>query len=117
MDWTAILLDPNYAAFGVDATLTIAPGTTDQAEHSLTVIDKTSGVPVTGAAGFEVETITPAAVVRMAELTAASVARTALDRGTIEFNGKTWAITSHILRPSPGGEADGEVMLLLAERD
>lgn len=104
-----LLYGPAHAILGVDAVLT--PNATI-GPVELVVIDKTSGVPVEGdSVGTDLQTIRPAAVVRRALLT--DVPLSELEGGIIVFNSKTWRIESYGLRPSPGGEADGEVWLFL----
>jgi hypothetical protein len=36
-----------------------------------------------------------------------------LPEGQITLNGQTWRIKTYQPMPSPGGEADGEIMLIL----
>lgn len=109
MDWTSLLYGPVYSVIGVTATLTL--NDTAATEISLTAIDKTSGVEIGG--NVEVQTIVPAAIVRASEL--ASISLATLEDGTLVMNSKTWTIKSHMLKPSPKGEGDGEVFLILYE--
>jgi hypothetical protein len=109
MDYQSLLYNPNYLIFGVEGTLTL-PGT-DGDVIVLAAIDKTSGVEVGGSA--DVQTILPAAVVRASELS--SISLTDLEDATLVLNSKTWVVKSHMLKPSPKGEADGEVYLILYE--
>ncbi|PSJ55765.1 head-tail joining protein [Pseudaminobacter soli (ex Li et al. 2025)] len=108
MDWQALLYGPNYAVFGVPATLIIEDGPT----LTLTVIDKTTGVEVGGS--VDVQTVLPAATVRATEL--ASIDLADLEDAKLTFNGKTWRVDSHLPKPSPKGEADGEIYLFLSEK-
>ncbi|TPI13866.1 hypothetical protein [Mesorhizobium sp. B4-1-1] len=117
MDWQALLYGPVYATLGVEAVLTLCGG---EPPIALTVLDKTAGIVVGGQQRdrgrfqAEVETIQPAAAVRAAEL--ANVDRDKLHGAEIAFNGKCWKIDTHAFRPSPRGEGDGEILLLLTER-
>lgn len=112
MDYQATLYNPIYTALGVPAH--IEPSSTaDPAD--VTALDKTAGIAVTMSGGLELETIVPAAVVRMVELATVGLTREDLDDGTIALNGKTWRIKATRPRPSPKGEADGELLLLLTE--
>lgn len=110
MDYQAQLYDPIYDVLGVPAMLEPKSGFTSVVD--LTVIDKTAGVEVTeGKIG--IQSIYPAAVVRMAELAANGVALGDLDQTPIAFNGRAWRIRSHRAVPSPHGEGDGERLLIL----
>lgn len=79
------------------------------------IIDKTGGVEVKPLGnGASVNTIVPAIMVRMAELTARGVTSMAALVGTnVTFNGGTWSIINHRSSPQPGGERAGEVRLFL----
>lgn len=100
-----------YSALGVPATF-VSGSTYDHA--ALTVIDKISGV-IAFQVG-EVQTVRPACAVRATELASRGVAVTDLDGSYITVNAKEWRIESHIAKPSPTGEAQGEYYLLLIER-
>lgn len=114
MDYQATLYDPIYSVQGVDATLTLegalAPLT------GLTVLDKTGGVDV-GSNEMNVQTILPAAVLRVVELTARGVDVDSLPRAVLEFNDSTWRVKSYRPKPSPKGERDGEVYLILEQME
>jgi hypothetical protein len=111
-DYTSILYGPVYSSLGVPAVLTLddSAGTT----IDLTVIDKTAGEDVSQGQ-IALQTIRPVAYVRANELSQNHVA---YDQGDLEgsmitFNSNTWRIESHQPKPSPGGEGDGEIMLIL----
>src|SRR5262245_13178952 len=109
MDYQALLFDPNYTVHGVPVLLTLA----DVSEPvGLTAIDKTAGVDV-GVAGAQVQTIKPAAVRSVAELTEKGLTIESLHKATLEMNGFQWTVASTRARPSPKGENDGEVFLIL----
>lgn len=111
MDYQAVLYDPIYARLGVSATLTpLEPGLS----VSLTVIDKTAGIAI-DLGDTSLQTVKPAAAVRMVELSENDLEPADVDGGTITFNGKTWTIKGFMPKPSPNGEADGEVLLFLIE--
>lgn len=103
--------DALYTALGVEAELT--PIGTGIPVDTIFVIDKTAGVE-TGD-GVTVSSVKPAAAVRYYQLTARGVSRDQLNGSTISFNGGTWIIRSTQLRPSPDGEAEGELLLILTE--
>jgi hypothetical protein len=61
----------------------------------------------------ELETVRPVAAVMVSQLTGLGVMLTELDNSTITFNGNTWTVNAWRLKPSPNGESDGEVLLVL----
>ncbi len=107
MDYQAILYGPIYRVFGVTATIQLEGGD----PFDIVAIDNTDGVAVGNS--VDVQTVLPAAVVLMPDLAAQGVAPGELDDGLITLNGKTWTIDAHRARPSPNGEADGELYLIL----
>ncbi len=107
--WQANLYDKVYnSPIGVSATIASSGGQS----ATVTVIDKTSGVIITDAR-TQIDTILPVAVVRARELEANAISVSDLSEGEITFNGATWRIRSYRLAPSPQGEIDGEVRLIL----
>jgi hypothetical protein len=112
IDYQASLYDPVYTALGVTATIAL-DGTAG--EFSLTVIDKTAGIDVSG--DVNVASIKPAAAVRMAELVLNGIERASLYGGTITLNGVTWRIDATAPRPAPTGENEGELYLVLSRAD
>lgn len=111
MDYTVVLLNPIYDALGVPASLT--PNRAGAAAVPVTALDKTSTIEASEQ--FDIHTVRPAATIRMRELTTAGVATGEIDGGTIAFSGRTWRIDSHRLKPSPDGEASGEVLMWLTD--
>lgn len=101
-----------YSALGVPATF--VSGSTYDRWGGLTVIDKISGV-IAFQVG-EVQTTRPACAIRATELASRGIPVTDLDGSFITVNSKEWRIESHIAKPSPTGEAQGEYYLLLIER-
>ena len=110
VDWAAHY-DRIYAVLGVPAVLT--RNLSDGGTAELTVIDKTAGIE-TGD-GVTVSSVKPGAAVRIAELSAAGLVREDLHGAAIAFNGGSWEIKSSVPRPSPAGEAAGELYLILSE--
>lgn len=108
MNWTALLYDPNYAAFGVVATTDI-----EVVDPTLVVIDKTAGLEDGGV--VSVDTVLPGATVRAAEVQAKGMTKETLDGCQIAFNASTWTVVAVRPKPSPGGELDGEYYLVLEE--
>ncbi|TPN44870.1 hypothetical protein [Mesorhizobium sp. B1-1-7] len=120
MDWQALLYAPIYATLGVEAVLTVACGDppikTGADGGPLLVLDKTASY-VTGIGGrfqAEVMTVTPSAIVRAVDLV--EIDREKLHDAELVFNGKTWLIDTFAPKPSPNGEADGELLLFLKDR-
>jgi hypothetical protein len=109
IDLARLMYDPIYSTFGVAAELDV--GT--PAAAAVTVIDKT--VDAKTGQWLELQTVRPVAAVRATELLAAGATFDELDGGQIAFNSKTYRIESHRLKPSPYGEAMGEVYLILTE--
>lgn len=109
MDYQAVLYDPIYNSLGVLATLTSSGGVT----ATVRVLDKTAGVAIDDP--VKIETIVPAAKVRVVELTENDIALTDLPQGQITFNGSTWRIKSYKPMPSPNGESDGQALLILLD--
>lgn len=108
MDYQALLYNPVYSVLAVDAVLHMGPPLGDV---SLAAIDKTAGLTLNQA--VDLQTVLPAATVRAAELIAAGVALADIDGKMLTLNGKDWQITGLHPNPSPNGEGDGEVYLIL----
>ncbi len=107
--WQVNLLDKIYnSPIGVSATLASAGGQS----ATVTVVDKTLGVSIPDAR-TQIETIRPTTKVRARELETAGIAVSDLPEGSITFNGAIWRIKSYRPIPSPEGEADGEIELIL----
>lgn len=113
IDFDALLYGPNHTVFGETAEVTPP----DALPIVMTAIDKTAGITVADARNVGVETIQPAAVIRMVELIAGGLAASDLPESTLTLNGKMWRVESYRLVPSPKGEAEGEVWLFLIEGD
>lgn len=101
-----IVLGPAYLALGRDATLTVAG-----VDYPVRVIYRSSGAGVGG--DLAIETLVPLAAVRAADLASANLLATDLDDATLTLGEDDWRITSVRPLPSPGGEGDGEYLLLL----
>lgn len=111
------MYDAVYAHYGVEAVLTM-PGT-DGDVLEFTAIDITGGISVGGddrAGRFqsEIATLEPAAAVRASDL--ATIDLEDLPEATLLINGKTWTVRGTAPKPSPNGEASGEVYLMLTEQ-
>jgi len=108
VDYQALLYDPIYLALGVPATLTLDSGEVLDA----IALDKTAGIDL-GLGESNAQTVVPAAVVRARELGAKGVSPKELPNATLLMNGMSWDVRSYRLKPSPLGERDGEVYLIL----
>lgn len=111
VDWRAHF-DTIYSTAGIGVTATLMPAITN-ATYEITAIDKTGGINVGD--DVTVASVKPAAVVRMYELAGLGLTRGDLGGASIEINGQSWVIQSTLPRPSPHGEADGELWLILSE--
>jgi hypothetical protein len=110
IDFSSLLYDPIYRAFGVPATILCLYGT----RFEITVIDKTSGVEVFDSTA-SVKSIRPAVVLRYSELNLLGLAPSDLEGASVEVAGKLSRIKAMMPKPAPTGEADGELYLFLIE--
>ncbi|MGR3593095.1 MAG: hypothetical protein ACU0B9_07275 [Limimaricola soesokkakensis] len=111
MDYTTLLYDPLYAAFGIPAILT--------PDRPLAVIVAVTVIPQSARADvsqeFELDTVRPSVVVRRNDLEKAGFPIADLDRGLLTYGGRSWRIEAHAVQPGPDGEASGEIILYLSE--
>jgi len=112
MGWQTAL-DALYAnaSLGVAATLDIGD---TASPYDLTVIDKTEGVSI-DQGGVDLQSVTPAATLRVSELSDLGLERGDLVDGTMVFNGGSWVVTA--TRPRPMPDNDGELLLLLRQSE
>lgn len=101
------LFGPQYAIYGRPAVLALDIGTF----ADLTAIDMTTGVSLPG--DVIIETLSPHARLLRGELDDRGILVELLDDGVITLNNRSWRIKAHEPKPSPNGEADGEVWLML----
>lgn len=108
MDFDALVLGPNYATFGRDATLTLPEGS----PTAVRVIDFTAGVVVEtqDPHGLGVSTIKPAVHIRQADL-----GDTSPKDGTLVVSGATYTIKASQPVIGPNGTGTGERILILEE--
>lgn len=104
-----LLYAPIYATLGTPAVF--VPRGSAQ-EYQITCIDKTAGVKLMSG-GIDLQTEQPAATVMVSDLLAQGLIVEGLDGGTLTLNGGTWTVMTHKSRPTPFGEADGEVWMML----
>ena len=108
INWQASMYDPIYSVLGVSATVASAGGQS----ATVTAVDKTAGILIPDAR-TQIDTIRPVAYVRTRELESAGILVADLPEGSITLNGGTWRIKSYQPHPSPLGEADGQIILIL----
>lgn len=102
----AASLDAIYTVLGVEATLSLMTET-------ITAIDKTSGIELSPGGEGLLQTLAPAAAIRVADLTANGLVADDLVGETITLNSVSWKIINHQSKPTPRGEAAGELYLIL----
>ncbi len=107
LDFAGLLDAPNYDTFGAAATLT-AVGRA--ALEGLLVLPKIVEVEEAGAGGIIVPTLKPACDLRLADLTAANLAREDLGKAAIVFGGTRY----RVLATAPTANAR-ELRLILIE--
>jgi hypothetical protein len=108
VDYQVLLYNPIYLVLGVPAVIHMG---TPLGDIEVTVVDKTVGVTLNQ--GPDLQTEVPAAAVRAAEIVAAGIQLDELDGKLLRMNGVDWRISSLYRKPSPLGESDGEIYLLL----
>ena len=106
LDFEGLLEDPVYDAFALAATLTVA----GRAALSIDVLESTFAVEEAGAGGIVVGTLKPACDLRLADLTAASLAREDLVKAEISFGGLVY----RVLATAPAANSR-ELRLILVE--
>jgi hypothetical protein len=109
-----MLYAPVYAALGVAAEITLAPDQDDETLYEFVVLDKTGGVEIT-LQGAETTTLSPAVVMRRADLEEVELSPADLRNALIEVNGVSWKVISYYNKPSPMGQLDGEIYLILTQ--
>lgn len=117
MPWQEDLLDPLYEDefMATDAVIVTVPGR----RVGVRAIDKTAGIAVPTANGFDLQTLSPAATIRMSELLENGIdlehVKSDVNRGQIELSEKRWRIGSIRFEPTAGGPVStGEVYLMLS---
>lgn len=108
--WSDVLLEPIYRQFGVDIDFVLA----NDDMISLVGLDKSGGVEI-ATADINVPSIHPACVIRMVDLIELGYAPEDLMEAVLSLNGVSWKVMSYYPRPSPRGENDGELYIVLAE--
>ncbi|TIL34316.1 hypothetical protein [Mesorhizobium sp.] len=109
IDFDALLFGPVYTVLGETARLTVKDGF----PQDLSAIDETAGVEVLD--GPSISTIRPAATVRSSELAEKGIAVADLPGAALTLNGKDWTVVAHQYLPTPKGETQAEIRLILEE--
>ena len=109
MDYAQLLYAPLYATLGVDAVIRGVYFDT----FPVRVMDMTSGIEIGDLVG--VKSIQPAAVVLASSITGNGLSREDLEGVTLELAEKLWRVKATMPKPSPVGEAHGEIYLILEE--
>lgn len=117
IDYAGMLYGPIYDSEGVDAAITLAD--TGGTQIPLRALYQPSGAEV-GGDRINVGTVKNSAAILLPELTEAGYAADDLKDAEITFtfdDGSTeaWAIKSWVPAPSPNGEANGELRLILTK--
>jgi hypothetical protein len=106
VNFSRVLYGPAYATFGVIDKLDIAGNKRD-----IRARDLTSGFVVPGS--VDIETEMPMASVRSVDFEALGIPISLLDGSSLLLNDVLWNIASHRNMPSPNGDRDGEIYLIL----
>lgn len=111
MTWTNTLYAPVYATFGVIAEITLSG---QSIPYEIVALDKTAGIEVQ-LQGIETTSVQPAIALRMYDLTGLGLTPAMLRNAEVLINGGVWEVVSYYPRPSPLGEADGELFIILTQ--
>lgn len=106
----AALFAPLYSVFGTSATLTPSGGSA----VVLTVVDQSAGRELVDL-NTDAPVVYPVAAVRASVLDAAGVELSDLRGAALTMNGRTWSVDTFREMPSPFGQTDGEVLMILIE--
>lgn len=110
VDFDALINQTTQTVFGNAAVLTPS-GSAGPLE--LTAIF--GNMPMADPNGVHVDTIKPVAAVRLAVLVAGGLSTADLPGARLDINGAAWRVESFVLDPTPNGEGDAEVTLILIE--
>ncbi len=105
VDFDALCRDPIYRVLSTTATYAPVTGPTE----TIDVIDQTRGEVLHQGSADGVSVTAPTVHVK------AGVVDDPAQGGTITINGVTYTIEGSQPIPGPGGEASGEIMLILAK--
>ena len=109
MDYGQLLYAPLYATLGVDAV--IRGVYFDM--FPIRAMDMTSGIEIGDHVG--IKSIQPAAVVLATSIAENGLTREDLEGAILEMSEKLWRVKATLPKPSPAGEALGEIYLILEE--
>lgn len=113
LNYTALSLGPIYSLIGVTTQFAL----NNDEIIELVALDKTSGVPTLDSSSPHVDTATirPCCIIRMSDLIDLNLQPSDLMEAVLEMNGTSWIVKSYFPRPSPGGQNDGELYIILME--
>lgn len=113
LNYTELNLAPIYTLMGVTTQFVL----NDDTIIELVALDKTFGVPTIDSGNPHVDTATirPCCIIRMADLIDLSLTPTDLMEAVLDMNGTSWIVKSYFPKPSPGGQNDGELYIILME--
>jgi len=113
INYTKLLFGPVYQTLGVEMTFVLPPPGNEV--YAIRGIDKTAGLEVSVEGDIGVQTVRPAAVLRMADLAAVALAPDDLMDAIVDISGTSWKVRSYYPKPSPSGEGDGELYIILVD--
>jgi len=113
INYTNLLYGPVYRALGVDMEFILPPPGNEV--YVILGLDKTAGVDVQTEGDIGVQTVRPAAVLRMADLASVDLAPDDLMDALVNISGGSWKVRSYYPKPSPSGQDDGELWVILVE--
>lgn len=113
LDYSTLVFGPLHTVFGVTASLDV-PGNT-ASPFSISAIDKTKGVEVENAGNVGMFTVRPAVYLRAVDLADINLDPEDLTGAGLTLNSRSWTVKAVQVRPTPGGESDGQVVLYLGE--
>jgi hypothetical protein len=113
VDFDRLLNAATQTVFGETAVLTPIGVTTGP----LTLSAIFDNRPMADPGNIDVGTIRPVAAVRMSEIVAGGLSLADLAQAGLVLNGRSWRVESAAPDPTPRGEGQGEVMLILIEVD
>jgi len=113
LDYSTLVFAPLHTVFGVTAELDVAGNTASP--FSISVIDKTRGIETSNAGNIGMFTVRPAVFLRAVDLAAINLLAEDLTGAALTVNALDWTVKAVEVKPTPGGEADGQVVLYLEE--
>lgn len=111
ISFSELLYRPHYASlYSTSVVVSCVYG----GRFELRGIDKTGGVEV-ALSQTEIPTIQPAVTVMVADMIEVGLNPDDLIDALITVNGSSWKVLTYMRKPSPHGETDGELYIILQE--